>query len=398
MEYLGVVMELKDNKAFIMTNSCEVVCIRKQPGMYEGMELVFDRSEKINIANSVVKYSAVIGSAAAVFIAIVFYVNLIFSNQIYAYVGIDMNTNLELAVDKNNRVIDIRTNDENQKVLIEDLNYKSKPLESVLVDMVENFGEKGMIDSHTDNKVLITACLQDKYDRQAEKEMFKNLENSYSKIKDELQSRNIQSYFMEVKSEDRKFAADNNISTGRYSIYKKSKEQGIDIDIEKLKHNQINEILEKVVVDDELVDVNEGTSDKINHNTPVKQETEKSNDTEKGSDFNEEDIDLSLGGINDIDIIQSIEAANFETQKVIREIQQKVKDDIKYEKDKANEVISKIEMDKSISDDKRTMLIKQIEIELIKKIEEIKRIGNEKAQAELNKLEQKTKDLLNRIN
>lgn len=397
MEYLGVVLEIKDNKAYLITDSCEVVCIRKQPGMYEGMEIAFEPSEKINKANSAVQYSAVIGSVAAVFIAIMFYVNLIFSNQIYAYVDIDINSNWELTVDKNNRVIDIKTNDKKSKFLIEDINFKSEPIENVVVDMVEKLNKNGLIDLNSDNKVLITACLQTKDGRQSEKDGLKNLELSYPRIIDELSSRNIKPYFMEAKAEDRKLAADNNISVGRYSIYKIGKEQGMDLDIENLKQNEINEIIEKVVIDREL-DLNKDNEDIINQDSKLKEDMDIANGIDdSNNEPYEEDLDLSIGGIDDIDKIKSIEAANIETQKVIQNIQKQVAADIAVKTDKANIEISKIKTDTSISSEQKATKIKQIELDIAKQIDEIKKIGNQKAQAELDKLEKKVKDLLTQI-
>lgn len=393
MEYLGVVLELKDNKAYLITDSCEVYCIKKQPGMYEGMEINFDSSEVINNINSAAKYSAVVASIAAVFVAIMFYVNILYSNQIYAYVNVDINTNWELVVDKKNRVIDVNVKDNNSSFIVEDIDYKSKPLESVLVDLVEKLNQNGMIDLNSDNKALITACLNDKDGKQVDKNGLRNLELSYNKIKGELSSRNIDSYFLEVKSEDRKLAVDNNISTGRYSIYKISKEQGIDIDLENLKNKCINEIMEKVVIGNNLIEDN-NNSDKGVQNSPVKDNIDKDN----GEPFIGDNFDLSLGGVNDIDIIKSIEAANIETQKEIQKIQQQVNTDIANETNRANKEIATIKMDPNISNDEKNKKIKQIESELINKINEIKRIGNEKAQAELTKLEKKVKDLLPQIN
>ena len=394
MEYLGVVLEIKENKAYLITDSCEVVCIKKQPGMYEGMEVAFDSSEIVKNANSYVRYSAVIASVAAVFIAIMLYVNVFNSNQIYAYVDVDINTSWELVVDKNNRVIDVKVNDSDYKFLIEDLNFKSKPLENVLVDLVEKMNQKGLIDLKSRNKALITACLQEKGGKQVDKIGFKNLEQSYSKIKEELLSRNIEPFFLEVKEEDRKLAADNNISMGRYSIYKIGKEQGMELDLEKLKKNQINDILEKVDIDRKLNE-NTGNSGAVNPNPTNTENNTGSNGSEP---YIGEDLDLSIGDIDDIEIIKSIEAANIETQKVIQEIQQQVNKDIAVETEKANNEISKIRNDPKLSNDQKNSKIKQIEMDLIKKIDEIKKNGNEKAQAELVKLEKKVKDMLPKIN
>ena len=398
MEYLGAVTKLEGNKAYLMTSTLEVVCIRRQPGMYVGLEVYFEESEKINSKNTFVKYSAVMASVAAVFIVIMFYIGLINSNQIYAYVDVDINTNWQFMVNKNNKVIDIKINDNNSKFLIEDLNFKSKPLENVLVDMVEKLDQKGLIDLNSPNKVLIATCLQGDDLKQADNKGLKKLHSSYNKIKDEFLNRNIQTYFLEAKSEDRKLAADNNISMGRYSIYKISKEKGIDIDLEKLKQNQINEILEKVDIDSKE-NITEDNTNKINQDSSNKDYSKDNNaDKSGGGSYKGEDIDLSLDGIDDLDIIKSIEAANIETQKVIQKIQQQVNTDIAFETEKANKEISKIKMDPNMSNEQKNEKIKQIELELIRKINEIKKIGNEKAQAEVDKLEKKASELLPQIN
>ena len=397
MEHLGVVLEIKDNKAYLMTNSCEIVCIRKQPGMYEGMEIAFESSEMINKANPTVKFSAAIGSVAAVFIAIIFYVNLFISNQIYAYVDIDMNSNWELMVDKNNRVIDITTKDKGSELLIEDIKYKSEPIEDVLIDMVEKLNKNGLIDLNSDNKVLITACLQTKDGRNSPKDGLKKLELTYPKIIDGLSSRNIKPYFIEAKEEDRKLAADNNISVGRYSLYKIGKEQGINIDIEKLKQNEINEILENLAVNRDM-DASKGNEDIVNQDTKLNQDIDTAKDVKNNSDVPyEANLDLSIGELDDIDKIKSIEAANIETQKVIQNIQKQVATDIALQTDRANMEISKIKNDTSISSEQKATRIKQIELDTAKQIDEIKRVGNERAQAELIKLERKVQDLLKQI-
>jgi hypothetical protein len=103
------------------------------------------------------------------------------------------------------------------------------------------------------------------------------------------------------------------------------------------------------------------------------------------------------GGINDIDNIKSIESANIETQKTILKIQQQINNEVAFETEKANSEISKIKFDGSLSSNEKSRRIKQIELDLIKRIDEIKQIGNEKAQAELTKLAKKANDLLPEI-
>jgi len=44
----GTILKLKNNLAIIMTSDCKIVSIKRQPGMYEGLEISFNKNEIIN--------------------------------------------------------------------------------------------------------------------------------------------------------------------------------------------------------------------------------------------------------------------------------------------------------------------------------------------------------------
>ena len=434
MEYLGVVIEIKESKVFVITDTCEVFCIKKQPGMYQGLEVVFEHSEIIGKINTA-KRSAIAAGVAAVLIAVFSFFYLLNSNKIYAYIDIDINTNWEFGVDKETRVVDIKALDKNSEILFDELSLKKKPLEVAIVEMVEELNKTGMIDFETNNKVLITACVKDEDTRAYDKNYEKGLQFSYGKIREELSNRNIEPYFMSIRSEDRKLAVVNNISMGRYSILKLSKEQGIDMDIETLKNSQVDEIVENInfekksdnsvqdidntsVGNPNIANANPNLNPNTNPNTNPNKEKDDTKDSDNNNsnndnnydsiDNNDNDInnynnnisdegisaDLSIDEISDIDNIEAIESANIRTQKVIEEIRLEVKNNIALETDKANLEISKIKMSASLNDKEKNEKIKHIETELSNRIRDIKRAGNEKAQMELNKLNQKANDLL----
>lgn len=409
MEYSGVVIDIKDKKAYLMTDSCEIVCIRKQPGMYPGLKVIFDSSEKIDTKKTTVKFAAVVGSVAAVFIAVLLYSNLFYANKIYAFVDFDMGTNMELMVDKENKVLDVKPHDERSKLLLSDLNLKSKPLDIALVEMIDKLDEKGVIDLNTDNKVLITACLSDKASKQYDEGDFKNLEQSYDKITDKLSSRSIEPHFFEAKSDDRKMAADNNISVSRYLLMKSVKENGIDIDVDEIKNSEIGEILKNVKNSQHSKEISEYVPDqktieptgkknqenKGNINTGEKV-SNPANSTNSANSDNEVDIDLSVDGINDISSLDVIESSNLKTQKIVEEIQKQVAADIASETKKAKQEIDKITMDWSIGIEEKGKRIKEIEANLKARIDEINRLGEEKGKAEINRHIKEADNLLPR--
>lgn len=427
MEYLGVVIEIKGGKAYVITDSCEVYCIKKQPGMYEGLEIVFEHSEIIGNRN-MTKPSAIAASVAAVLIAVFCFFSVFNSNKIYAYIDIDMNANCELGINKESKVVDIKTLDKDLEILIEEMNIKKKPLDIAVVEIVEKLNKSDLINSQAGNKVLITACLKDEVVKGNDKNYEKGLQLSYNKIKEELWNRNIEPYFMSIRTEDRKLAVANNISMGRFSVFKLSKEQGIDVDIETLKKSQVEDIVKKINLDNRVDNWVQNTDnpsignennatanpygekdtvkDDINNNDTISSNNDigigsdnsnKNNDvTNDKNDSGSERIstELAIDESSHIDNIEAIESANIKTQKIIKEIQLEVKNNIILETDKANLEISKVRMNQNLSENEKNERIKKIEEELNNRIREIKQAGNKKAQKELDKLNQKAKDLL----
>lgn len=66
----GTILKFKNNLAIIMTNDCKIVSIIKQPGMYVGLEILFNRNEVVHKQSKIAFSSRVIAGVAAIFVSV----------------------------------------------------------------------------------------------------------------------------------------------------------------------------------------------------------------------------------------------------------------------------------------------------------------------------------------
>jgi len=259
----GTVIKIEGCKAVIFTEQCGFVRIEKQPGMYVGLEIEFSSSEIINKRNMFIHYSPLVGSIAAVFIFAFLIFNSIYLSQynIYAYVEVATNnSNLELCMNKNHEIIDVKALDDGTSNLINDLNVKSKSLENALSDILNKTDSLGLLNSDTEFPILIAAHIVKQGNLENETD---NLNAICRKAVNNFGDKGIKLYFIEVTKDGRELAYSNDISMGRYAVYDTGIEQGVNFSIEYVKTAKIGEILEKINIEDnfEIVDGDEINDD-----------------------------------------------------------------------------------------------------------------------------------------
>lgn len=249
MIYKGTIVRIEGNNAILMTETCGFVTIRKQPGMYEGLEISFEKSEIIRERKRMVLYSSMAAGIAAIFIFVFLYYKILYWNDIYAYIDIDITPSVELTIDKESKVLDVSSLNQDAKILIEGMNLKSKPLNIALTEVILESEQCGFIDKTHENLVLVSVALQEdkrKNPTQKVDEKFYNVLASCKLAINSLENKNIQPRVLEIKPEIRKLAVKNKISMGRYLLYEKANEQGIHMNIDEARVKRIDELFKKV--------------------------------------------------------------------------------------------------------------------------------------------------------
>ncbi|HOM02342.1 MAG TPA: anti-sigma factor domain-containing protein [Acetivibrio sp.] len=245
----GTIIKLKNNLAIIMTNDCRIVSIMRQPGMYEGLEISFNKNEIINRKSKLVFSSRIAAGVAAIFIIMFVSFNLFYNYGAYAYVAIDSDTSIEFELDKNNKILKVNCYNDDANALLNELDFKNKSIDFAIKKVIEKL-------NLNESTILISACLKEQNSKKSvapannESENFSKLIDICKSVVEDNVSGGIDSKVVEVPYDYKKLADKNKISLGRSIVYEKAKEQGIDFDIEEIKAKSIGETLKQVKIDD----------------------------------------------------------------------------------------------------------------------------------------------------
>ena len=244
----GTILKIKNNLAIIMTSDCKIVSIRKQPGMYAGLEISFNEKEIVYKRSKINFASGIVAGLAAVFIIMFIFFNSFNSYGAYAYVTIDSDTSIEFELDKNNKVRKVNYFNDGANELLKESELKDKYIDVAIREVIEKFNLR-------ESTVLISACLKEGKNKphaktKKESQKFSKLIDICKNAVEDSISEDAQSKVVGVSYDYKRLADANKTSIGRTIIYEKAKEQKVDLDIEEIKTKSIGETLEKVKIDD----------------------------------------------------------------------------------------------------------------------------------------------------
>jgi len=242
MVRLGIVYEIHSSKVVVLTPDSEFLVIKRSKDMRLGQQVKFNIQDVKKTMKPVYKYVSIASSVAAVFVLLFLYFRVPFYDNVYGYIGVDINPSIEFVVDKEFEVLQTKALNSDAKSIIEGLDVEGKDAYTAINVFIDKCEENGFITSKEDNIVLVSASLDDKNRRSEDiKDLDKFLIDISKKIKD--QSEDIRSKAVKVSPEDREIAQKNNISMGRYYIMEKAKMHGLDMSIENLEKESISDLL-----------------------------------------------------------------------------------------------------------------------------------------------------------
>ena len=429
MKQVGVILKVKNKVAIIMTEECEVISIKKQPGMYEGLEIRFDSIEVINKKKKFIQFSSAIGSVAATFIFVYMY---LYSSywSVYAYVDVDMNSSFGFGVNRQNKVIYIEPLNDSGKDLLEKVNLKDKPLETAIAEIVNKSDEYGLIGN--EKAVLISAFVKDESQKSVGQDYYRLL-MSCKEVSSRFENKNVEPYIIEVKPNERLAAIKNNMSMGRYFLYKTANDQGKNIDINHIKTAKVDELLDSIenkdiinsakidnhVIEESPKPLGNGhdiantdsvnTSDnigKVNTSEHIGQQEEPSDITSDpsptsslpGSPINDTqqsgDYDTSFLDDYDVSVVNEIESENRKAANKIDEIRLETNENIASEEKNAWSKILEIDKELNMSIKNKYEEKQKIYTNLERKKTELKELEMEQIRDVLARLKERTNQLI----
>ncbi|MCF8012262.1 MAG: anti-sigma factor domain-containing protein [Clostridiales bacterium] len=243
MTHKGTVFKIKPNTLIVMTGEFEFKEIRKTKPAAAGQEIYFNNSD-IKHTN---RKRTPLAAAACMLVAFLIAGSVLYQvlvPGVYAYLGIDINPSIELAIDRNYKVIKTKARNKDGTKIIKNLSLKGLPLEKAVRTIMSTCSNQEYINKNNSNIMFSTTIKEEKSPGKYQANLEKKLISSASKeLKESKNQVNI--YTFRVSPQERQEALNKNTAPCRYYIWDKLKEKNIDIDLEQVNMQNINNILHK---------------------------------------------------------------------------------------------------------------------------------------------------------
>lgn len=159
MKQKGIILKLKKRCAIIITETCQFYEIKRLPGMNAGDKIEFAPNDILPQCTKFNKKNGTLVACLLIFVlmSMVLLQTYVFNGQTYAYVSVDINPSVQMAVDADKNVIKVWGLNEDGKEIIYDVNLLKKPVEKAVEEIVNAALEKHYINNEKDNFILIGA-------------------------------------------------------------------------------------------------------------------------------------------------------------------------------------------------------------------------------------------------
>ncbi|MDQ2085857.1 cellulose binding domain-containing protein [Herbivorax sp. ANBcel31] len=250
MNSLGIVVKVQGKSAIVVSEAGLFEMIKYREGMFVGQKVFYSEKDMISKREKYKYLIPVIAGIASIFILMMSYFRFFHTDDVYAYIALDINPSLELIINENSTVIDVVALNEDAEIVINDINYKGTLLEKVVYDIIRNSKDQGFIVKSDKREIVLISTAFDNTEQPVQNQVFNNklISNLRSEInKDFYYDVDIQ--LMEVPINKRHLASETKVSMAKYLIYEKAKEKGNDISIDVLKSASLNELIEEGDID-----------------------------------------------------------------------------------------------------------------------------------------------------
>jgi hypothetical protein len=211
----GVIMDIDERFLTLLTPEGEFLKAQKLNQDYLiGEEMVFlpvsDSKNKAPFFRKRVIGKPLIAAACALIVATSF-IPFLNDNEVYAYMSIDVNPSIELAVNDDLEVVGLEAyNPEGELVLSSIKGWKHKEVDRVTSTIIEEMKKQGYF-KQTDKIVISTV-----YDQEEKLKVKQKLETNIVKIEEKIAKHNLEVTIVQATKEEREMAHKQGITAGEY--------------------------------------------------------------------------------------------------------------------------------------------------------------------------------------
>ncbi|SDE23470.1 Anti-sigma factor N-terminus [Paenibacillus sp. UNCCL117] len=240
----GIVMQITSKHLIIMRadGRFERVSRRKRTCQI-GEEIEYDKPGVNWRSSSVAGKSAI--AAAVVFCLVVFasFNGKLGSPEIVAYITMDINPSVEIGIDVQENVLELRGLNEDGNLLIEAVEFKGRNLEQVTERLLDNAEREALAKGEGEIVIASTVILPDsKVNDESIAERLKQQVTKHIETTHPQQANQYQVAAFAAPKEVREAASQNGVSTGKYSVYLNAKSSGADVTLEEIKKESVLQI------------------------------------------------------------------------------------------------------------------------------------------------------------
>jgi hypothetical protein len=155
----GVVCRVKSSSVVVMTPDLGFVEICRQPGMVVGQEVHFAAGDLVNRRRSPRLLVLAASFIMLMLVSALALPRFASDPPMYAYVSVEVNPGVELALDRHLAVVDVRTLNVDGAAVVRDLDLKERPVVEAVAEVVRVWREQGYLGSETVRHLVVTTTV-----------------------------------------------------------------------------------------------------------------------------------------------------------------------------------------------------------------------------------------------
>ncbi|WP_339061146.1 anti-sigma factor domain-containing protein [Tepidibacillus marianensis] len=247
MKHSGMVMEiLSDGKAIVITKDGQFLSVVPHNKVDIGEETTFTLEKERKTSYFSKQNIRWIASVAAVLLILFVGVPGYFfgtTDQVAAYVSVDINPSIDLGVSKKGKVIEVRALNQDGQYIVKIIGDRLKniPIDQATALIVSEAHKQGFLKPDGDILITMTKVSQRPVPEQEWKEKItQSIDKQKSEIKD------VSMISLTTSAQIRQEAEKNGLSTGKYTFYVIAQNKGYAVTIDQLKEQSVHEIIQNI--------------------------------------------------------------------------------------------------------------------------------------------------------
>lgn len=301
----GIVMEISDRSIIVMRPDGHFDRVpRKSRSCEIGEEIEYAVKKGIDWRSpSVAGRSAIV--AAVVFCLVLFasFNGKLGSPEVVAYVSMDINPSIEMGIDAEENVLELRGLNGDGEALIEAVDFKGKKLETVTGAILDKAEQSALAKGEAE--IIIASTSVKEGTKVSDAVLAEKVRQQVTKHIAQTHPTQVSSYHvaaMAAPQEVRAEADKNGVSMGKYAVYLNAKNSGTPVTIDELKKNSVKNIAKekpevskalessKLPTKEEIKKlVQEEKSGQLDKKVEEKQKDAKNNGSNNGNNSNKKD-------------------------------------------------------------------------------------------------------------